>query len=203
MGLSEGYIKIENDTQLAYYEHVLQNIAAKEVAKAFALNSIIAIITLLISVGTMMVTFAQNYKQHDTEKLIFGITPLSFIVIVILVGVLCHAVYAEYTHRKEKQELPKMVAIVQNAIECYKKNKGKQMKIQMQINCEFDLCEIKLNLENKKQFLNNEIVLEYVKKHLLENSINSAEFIKTSTGEKGNKVFLNQQISEFEKEFSI
>ena len=77
------------------------------------------------------------------------------------------------------------------------------MKIQMLIKCEFDLCEIKSNLGNKKQFLNNEIVLEYVKKHLLEDSINSAEFIKTSTGEKGNKGFLNQQISEFEKEFSI
>lgn len=121
--LSEGYIKIESDTQLAYYEHVLEHLAAREVAEAFALDNIIAIITLLISVGAMMVTFAQNYKQHDTEKLIFGITPLSFIVIVVLVGVLFHAVYAEYTHRKEKQELPKMISITQDAIECYKKTK--------------------------------------------------------------------------------
>lgn len=121
--LSEGYIKIESDTQLAYYEHVLENLAAREVSALFILDNIVAIIALLISVGAMMVTFAQNYKQHDTEKLIFGITPLSFIVIVVLVGVLFHAVYAEYTHRKEKQELPKMISITQDAIECYKKTK--------------------------------------------------------------------------------
>lgn len=77
------------------------------------------------------------------------------------------------------------------------------MKIQMQINCEFDLYEIKSNLENKKQLLNNEIVLDYVKKYLLEDSINSAEFTEISTRENGNKGFLNQQISAFNKEFSI
>ncbi|TKI68960.1 hypothetical protein FCU45_08340 [Sulfurimonas crateris] len=193
--LSEGYIKIENDTQLAYYEHVLENLAAKEVSALFILNNIVAIIALLLSIGAMMTSFTQNENLHSWY--------VQAPIIVVLLVVLYYGVYAEYTHRKEKRELPKMIAIVQNAIECYKKNKGKQMKIQMQINCEFDLCEIKSNLENKKQFLNNEIVLDYVKKHLLEDSINSAEFIKTSTGEKGNKGFLNQQISEFEKKFSI
>ncbi|MBW6488420.1 hypothetical protein [Sulfurimonas sp.] len=195
MGLSEGYIKIENDTQLAYYEHVLENLAAREVSALFILDNILRIMTLLLLIGAMMASFAQSKNMHDSYVQSF--------VIVILLGVAAYAVYAQITLHKNKKKLPKMVAIVQNAIECYKKNKGKQMKIQMQINCEFDLCEIKLNLENKKQFLNNEIVLDYVKKHLLEDSINSAEFIKTSTGEKGDKGFLNQQISEFEKEFSI
>lgn len=77
------------------------------------------------------------------------------------------------------------------------------MKIQMQINCELDLYEIKSNLENKKQLLNNEIVLDYFKKYLLEDSINSADFTEISTGKGRNKGFLNQQISAFNKEFSI
>lgn len=123
MGLLEGYIKIENDTQLAYYEHVLEHLAAREVSTLFILDNIVAITALVISVGTMMVAFAQNYKQHDTEKLIVGIKPLFLIVIVILTCVLGYGVYAEYTYHKEKQELPKMVSITQDAIECYKKTK--------------------------------------------------------------------------------
>lgn len=193
--LSEGYVKIESDTQLAYYEHVLEHLAAREVSALFILDNIVAIIALLLSIGAMMTSFTQNENLHSWY--------VQLPMVVVLLVALGYGVYAEYTHRKEKQELPKMVAIVQNAIECYKKNKGKQMKIQMQINCEFDLYEIKSNLENKKQLLNNEIVLDYVKKYLLEDSINSAKFTEISTEKSGNKGFLNQQISAFNKEFSI
>lgn len=47
-------------------------------------------------------------------------------MIVVLVGVLGYAVYAQIILHKNKKELPKMVAIVQNAIECYKKQGEKK-----------------------------------------------------------------------------
>lgn len=65
MGLSEGYIKIENDTQLAYYEHVLQNLAAREVSESFVLDNILTILALLLSIGAMMVSFTQSENLHS------------------------------------------------------------------------------------------------------------------------------------------
>lgn len=74
------------------------------------------------------------------------------------------------------------------------------MKIKMIIDCEFDLFEIKSSLENKNQALNNELVLKYINTHLLKDAINSAQFVNLVSKKSGNKGFLNQQISEYNKE---
>ncbi|MDQ1338155.1 MAG: hypothetical protein QG617_1122 [Campylobacterota bacterium] len=115
MGLSEGYIKIENDTQLAYYEHVLKHLALREVSESFILDKILRIMTLILSIGAMMASFAQNDNLHNSYVQSF--------IIVILLGIAGYAVYAQFTLHKNKKELPKMVTIVQHAIECYKKTK--------------------------------------------------------------------------------
>lgn len=116
--LSEGYIKIENDTQLAYYEHVLGHLAAREVSESFLLDNILTIIALLLSVGAMMTSFTQNENLHSWY--------VQLPIVVVLLGVIGYGVYAQIVLNKNKKELPKMVAIVQHAIECYKKQGEKR-----------------------------------------------------------------------------
>jgi membrane protein YdbS with pleckstrin-like domain len=108
-------VKIENNTQLTYYEHLLENLAVKEVSQTYALDNILTIMALLISIGAMIATFGQvngsNFSLVQTA------------VIIVLSGVIGYAIYAQYTLIKNKKELPLMVKTVENAIECYKKGK--------------------------------------------------------------------------------
>lgn len=71
--------------------------------------------------------------------------------------------------------------------------------ISVHMEFEFDLHNVKSSLENIQQSLNNEIILNYIKSNLLIDGLDSAIFVDQDTNRKGNKGFLSQLITEFNK----
>lgn len=109
-------IKIDNDTQLAYYEHMLEYLASAEVSGMSEWRDILSIITLIIALGAMLGSFAQLINKQN-----FGVV---LIVATILLGSGGYAGYAQLDINKSKKNIPLVKEKVINAIECYKKSKG-------------------------------------------------------------------------------
>jgi hypothetical protein len=109
-------IKIQNDTQLAYYEHMLEYLASEEVSGLSDWRDILSIMTLMIAVGAMLGSFVQLINEQNLGAILM--------VVTMLLGSVGYAWYAQLDINKSKRNLPLVKEKVINAIECYKKSKG-------------------------------------------------------------------------------
>jgi len=107
---------IKNDTQLAYYEHILEHLASEEVSGLSDWRDILSIMTLMIAVGAMLGSFVQLINEQNLGAILM--------VVTMLLGSVGYAWYAQLDINKSKRNLPLVKEKVINAIECYKKSKG-------------------------------------------------------------------------------
>lgn len=101
-------IKIHDDTQLAYYEHMLEHLAYLEVSGLSDWRDILSIITLMIAIGAMVGSSAQHIIAQN-----FGVV---LMVATILLGSIGYAWYAQLDINKSKTNFPIVKEKVINAI---------------------------------------------------------------------------------------
>ena len=117
-------IKVQNDTQLAYYEHILEHLASTEVSMLTDWRDILSIITLIIAVGAMIITYIQliiSNTQNIPNKVM---KYAKVAVMIILTAVIIYAGYGQWSIYKTEKNISLVKEKVINAIECYKKSKG-------------------------------------------------------------------------------
>ncbi|MFA5427030.1 MAG: hypothetical protein WC279_02350 [Sulfurimonas sp.] len=110
-------IKVQNDTQLAYYEHVLGHLASAEVSGLSKWRDIVSIMTLLMATGSMFMLFVKNADTQSSSL-------ASVAIATILIVTLGYAGYAAWNHYQSKKNFPKVKENIQNKIQDYKKSKG-------------------------------------------------------------------------------
>ena len=136
--------KIENETQLTFQTHKVQELISKQISLEYGVGDIMTIITLLIALGVMIISLLANHivalsiptqeenqnieKKNSEKKNYLNIS--KFIAILILIGCL---IYGIYGHNKESQDK----ALIQNqinktisSINTYNTSKTKQEELQ-------------------------------------------------------------------------
>lgn len=106
-------IKIHDDTQLAYYEHMLEHLASAEVSALSNWRDIVSIMTLLMATGSMFMLFIKN---ADTQSSGLASAAITAILLINLV----YAGYAEWNRYRSKKNFPKVKEKIQSEIERYK-----------------------------------------------------------------------------------
>jgi hypothetical protein len=109
---------IKNDTQLAYYEHILGHLASAEVSGLSKWRDIVSIMTLLMATGSMFMLFIKNADMQSSS---FASAAMTAILIVNL----GYAGYAELNRYRSKKSFPIVKKDIQDKIESYRnKTKG-------------------------------------------------------------------------------
>lgn len=110
---------ITNDTQLAFQEHKVQQLISKQIDLEYGVSDLLTIITLIIALGSMMISMVANriptIKQGDIGIIAIAVT--------ILLGSLGYGVYGECKKRSDRKIIQMQIINTINAIDTYNINK--------------------------------------------------------------------------------
>lgn len=112
-------ILIPNDTQLAFQEHKVQQLISKQIDLEYGVSDILTIITLIIALGSMMISMVAN-RIPTLKKGDIGIIAIA---VTILLGSLGYGIYGEYKKRSDRKIIQMQITNTINAIDIYKINK--------------------------------------------------------------------------------
>jgi uncharacterized membrane protein len=111
--------KIENETQLTFQTHKVQELITKQISLEYGVGDIMAIITLLIALGAMMISLVADHISSSANKWLF-IT----VAVVILLAVGGYACYAQYKVSNDQRIIQNQITQTINAIQTYKEKVG-------------------------------------------------------------------------------
>lgn len=106
--------EINNDVQLTYQEHKLQELISKQIDLKYGIGDIISIMTLLIALGAIVISLTSVSSQIN-----YAYTT----AIVILAACLGYGGYAQYKSTKDRSVLQCEITQTLSAIQLYKQSK--------------------------------------------------------------------------------
>lgn len=109
-------IEIENETQLTFQEHKVQELISKQISLEYGVSDLMTIMTLLIALGAMMISMIANHISSSSNQL------SRIIAIVILLASGGYAGYAQCKIWGDESKLQNQITQTMNAIHTYKEN---------------------------------------------------------------------------------